>query len=204
MTDTPLRANPEDRPLPPSGGVARESPPGSGAPAPPAGTPDPAETAATPSDAKTAAPDAKSAGPGKPSAPPGNGPKKPAATHLRPIGRLAQPPRDWRAAWAGFVVGVAALLAAIGLAMVLWDLTGATRTARAPVEPLPPIDLAELEALLDNLGFPPGEIDGLIDADTSAAIRDFQATAGLTVDGTPSAELLEELRAAHIELTGGQ
>jgi hypothetical protein len=98
---------------------------------------------------------------------------------------------------------VAALLVAIGLAMVLWDLAD-VRIAQAPVEPLPPIDLAELEALLDNLGFPPGEIDGMIDADTKAAIRDFQATAGLTVDGTPSAELLEELRAAHLELTGGQ
>lgn len=193
MTDTPLRANPDDRPLPPSGGAAPASPAGGPVPVSPAG----------------AAPDAKAAGPGKPSAVPGKasakpGPTKPGPTHLRPIGRLAQPPRDWRRAWTGFLIGVAALLVAIGITLVLWDLAGGLRIAQTPVEPLPPIDLAELEALLDNLGFPPGEIDGMIDADTRAAIRDFQTTAGLTVDGTPSAELLEELRAAHIELTGGQ
>src|SRR6185436_9944551 len=156
-----------------------------------------------PPDNSAPAPDPKASAPAKPSAALGKAAKQPATTHLRPIGRLAPPPRDWRRAWAGFLVGVAALLVAIGLAMVLWDLAD-VRIAQAPVEPLPPIDLAELEALLDNLGFPPGEIDGMIDADTKAAIRDFQATAGLTVDGTPSAELLEELRAAHLELTGGQ
>jgi hypothetical protein len=187
MTDTPLRANPEDRPLPPSGGTLPASPSGG----------------ATPADAAATAPDAKAAGPVRPSAAPEKAPRKPAATNLRPIGRLAPPPRDWRRAWAGFLIGVAVLLVAVGLAMVLWDLAD-VRIAQAPVEPLPPIDLAELEALLDNLGFPPGEIDGMIDADTRAAIRDFQATAGLTVDGRPSAELLEELRAAHLELTGGQ
>lgn len=187
MTDTPLRANPEDRPLPPSGGNLPASPSGVVAPA----------------DKSAATPDARAPDPAQPSAPSGKAPGKPGATHLRPIGRLAQPPRDWRGAWTGFVIGVAALLAAVGLAMVLWDLAD-VRIAQTPVEPLPPIDLAELEALLDNLGFPPGKIDGLIDADTSAAIRDFQATAGLAVDGSPSAELLEELRAAHIELTGGQ
>jgi hypothetical protein len=101
-------------------------------------------------------------------------------------------------------LGVAALIVAIGLAWLLWDVAGAPRTAQVPIEQLPAIDLAEMEALLDNLGFPPGEVDGLVDADTGAAIRDFQATAGLTVDGTPSADLLEELRAAHLELTGGQ
>lgn len=196
MTDTPLRANPEDRPLPPSGGTAKESPSGGAAPASSVGAPAPGEMTVS-------VPDAKAAAPAKPAAPQGPA-RKPATSHLRPIGRLPQPPREWRAAWAGFVIGVAALVVAIGLVMVLWDLAGAQRTARAPVEPLPPIDLAEMEALLDNLGFPPGEIDGLIDSGTTAAIRDFQATAGLTVDGTPSAELLEELRAAHLELTGGQ
>lgn len=194
MTDAPLRANPEDRPLPPTGGSLPASPTGGN----PAASPTVGTSPVTPSS--SGEPDAKAPGAARSAA----APKKATANYLRPIGSRAQPKRDWRAAWAGFLIGVVALVAAVGLTMVLWDMAGATRTARAPVEPLPPIDLAELEALLDNLGFPPGEVDGMIDADTSAAIRDFQATAGLTVDGTPSAELLEELRAAHLELTGGQ
>ena len=193
MTDAPLRANPEDRPLPPSGGNLPASPSGGALPASPSGGALPASPSggalpASPSEAASA----------------GNAAKQPTATHLRPIGRPARPPRDWRRAWAGFLVGVLALLVAVGLTWALWDLAGPPRTVQAPAEQLPPIDLAELEALLDNLGFPPGEIDGVVDADTSAAIRDFQATAGLTVDGAPSEALLEELRGAHLELTGGQ
>jgi len=167
MTDAPLRANPEDRPLPPSGG-------------------------------------APEAGVAQPPAVPESANRQPAATHIRPIGRLAGPPRDWRRAWAGFLMGVAALVVAVGLAWLLWDMAGAPRTAQVPVGQLPPTDLAEVEALLDGLGFPPGEVDGVIDGDAAAAIRDFQTTAGLPADGQPSAALLEELRAAHTELTGGQ
>lgn len=174
MTDAPLRANPEDRPLPASG----------------------VSHPAAPSDAGTA-------GPAEPPAAPEKAPRQPATSPIRPIGRPARAPRDWRRAWTGFFLGVAALVVAVGLAWLLWDLAGAPRTAQVPVEQLPAIDLAEMEALLDQLGFPPGEVDGVIDGDAAAAIRDFQTTAGLPADGQPSAALLEELRAAHIELTGG-
>ncbi len=175
MTDTPLRANPEDRPGSPSGG---RSPPSGNAPAPPGG------------GAKDVAP-AKTARPST-------------GQFIRPIGKLAQPQRDWRRAWSGFLVGVAALAVATGLAWLLWDMAEPPRTVEAPAEGPPGSDLAEVEALLDGLGFPPGKIDGVIDDDAVAAIRDFQATAGLPVDGAASAALLEELRAAQIELTGGQ
>jgi hypothetical protein len=179
MTDAPLRAHPEDRPLPPSGGN------------PPVAAPGHAGAASA------------AAGPAKAPATADKAPARPAAHQIRPIGRPARPARDWRASWSGFCLGGAALVIAIGAAWLLWDLAGAPRTAQVPIEQLPAIDLAEMEALLDGLGFPPGEVDGVIDGDAAAAIRDFQTTAGLPIDGQPSAALLEELRAAHIELTGG-
>lgn len=55
--------------------------------------------------------------------------------------------------------------------------------------------------MLDRLDFPPGPIDGAIDEQSPNAIRDFQVTAGLEVDGMPSAALLDELRAAKAELS---
>ena len=192
MTDTPLRANPEDRPLPPSGGGLTAAPSGVAA-----------DTRAT-AGAPETAPAADAPVPAKPPATPGKAAKPSIASQTRPIGQLARPPRDWRRAWAGFLVGVIALVVAIGLAWTLWDMAGPPRTAEAPAEELTQTDLAELEALLDGIGFPPGKIDGVIDGNASAAIRDFQTTAGLPVDGAPSAALLEELRAAQIELTGGQ
>lgn len=165
MTEAPLRANPEDRPLPPSGDG-------------PALPPLPLEARHPPAAR--------------------------AGAQTRPIGRIAGPPRDWRGAWSGFAVGMAALLLAVGLAWLLWDLAGTLPAAPAPAAPLTRIELAEIEALLDGLGFPPGEVDGVIDANGATAIRDFQITAGLPADGAPSSALLEELRAAQVELTGGQ
>ena len=215
MTEAPLRANPEDRPLPPSGGISPGSPSG-GAPAgppPPSGTsaspptggaPAGSAAAGAPEGTPIAGPPAPAKSPAAPAVAPQQPPAKPAAAHTRPIGRVAPARRDWRSAWSGFLIGVATLAAAIGLAWLLWHLAGGQQTAQAPAERPTPVDLAEIEALLDGLGFPPGKIDGVIDADSSAAIRDFQTTAGLTADGAPSSALLEELRAAQLELTGGQ
>lgn len=184
MTDTPLRANPDDRPLPPSGGISTAAPPGGNS------------TAAPSADAGDVAPELA-----KPDAP-AKATRPAVPSQTRPIGPLARPARDWRRAWAGFLVGVAALAVAIGLAWLLWDMTATPETAQAPAEQLPQSDLAELEALLDGLGFPPGKIDGVIDGDAATAIRDFQTTAGLPADGAPTAALLEELRAAQAELSG--
>ncbi|WP_287256602.1 M15 family metallopeptidase [Mesorhizobium sp.] len=44
-------------------------------------------------------------------------------------------------------------------------------------------DVARLQRVLANLGFPVGEIDGVIGANTTAAIRAFQVASGLEVTG---------------------
>ena len=94
----------------------------------------------------------------------------------------------------GFLGGAVVLALAILIAVGIWHSFGRS----AP--PLTAAELTEIEMLLDDLGFPPGPIDGSIDEASRNAIRDFQVTAGLTVDGVPSAALLDELRAAKAEL----
>ena len=44
-------------------------------------------------------------------------------------------------------------------------------------------DVMELQRMLNDLGFDPGAVNGLFDARTMRAIRDFQKNAGLAVDG---------------------
>ncbi len=55
-------------------------------------------------------------------------------------------------------------------------------------------DTRELEELLVRLGMDPGPVDGIADAQTAAAIEDYQSFAALRVDGVASSALLEELR----------
>jgi len=43
-------------------------------------------------------------------------------------------------------------------------------------------DVAELQKMLNDLGFDPGSVNGLFDARTARAIRDFQKNAGLVAD----------------------
>jgi hypothetical protein len=112
--------------------------------------------------------------------------------HQRPT----QPPDDSRPAWMGLLGGSVILVLAILIAVGIWHFAGRS----APL--LTAAELTEIEALLDQLGFPPGPIDGSIDEQSRNAIRDFQVTAGLTVDGTPNPALLDELRAAKAELSG--
>jgi hypothetical protein len=95
-----------------------------------------------------------------------------------------------------FLGGVGMLVAAGLLAAALW------RFAGEPGPALTPAELSETESLLDQLGFPPGPVDGVMDAQSKAAIRDFQVTAGIRIDGKPSIALLDDLRAAHAELDG--
>lgn len=103
---------------------------------------------------------------------------------------------DARPGWMGFLGGTAILVAAVAIAVALWHLFG----NRVPA--LTPAELTETEDLLDQLGFPPGPVDGVIDAPSRSAIRDFQVTAGLRIDGRPSVALLDELRATKAELGG--
>jgi Putative peptidoglycan binding domain len=103
---------------------------------------------------------------------------------------------DARPAWMGFLGGAIVLMLAILIAVGLWHFAG------RGASPLTSADLIEAESMLNQLGFPPGPIDGAIDEQSRNAIRDFQVTAGLEVDGKPSIALLDELRAAKAELSG--
>ena len=64
--------------------------------------------------------------------------------------------------------------------------TGA-RTPTAPVR--------DVQRLLDELGFDPGPVDGILGPRTAGAIRAFQREVGLAADGYPSPRLLVELEA---------
>jgi hypothetical protein len=111
---------------------------------------------------------------------------------LRPAPTAA---RDARPAWIGFLGGAVVVVLAILVALGIWHFVGRE-------SPLTAAELGEIEALLDELGFPPGAVDGSVDEESRNAIRDFQVTAGLGVDGRPSLALLDELRAARAELSG--
>jgi membrane-bound lytic murein transglycosylase B len=61
-------------------------------------------------------------------------------------------------------------------------------------QPLNETEKKELQALLARRGYDVGGVDGKIGSATLQAIRAYQATAGLTVDGNPSMAVLESLR----------
>lgn len=91
--------------------------------------------------------------------------------------------------WAGMV-----LTLALGITWLIWP----------AAESLPPATTARSEILkieerLATLAFPPGPVDGIADAETSQAIRDFQRAAGLPEDGRATPALLEELGALTAE-----
>lgn len=76
-----------------------------------------------------------------------------------------------------------------------WLLNASPVTDSLPVDgDLSMAELTEVERLLDQLAFRPGAIDGVIDQESAAAIRNFQDLAGAPADGAPSRKLLEELR----------
>jgi N-acetylmuramoyl-L-alanine amidase len=50
-------------------------------------------------------------------------------------------------------------------------------------EPFRGADVQELQRMLNDLGFDPGAVNGLFDARTARAVREFQKNAGLAVDG---------------------
>lgn len=55
------------------------------------------------------------------------------------------------------------------------------------------VDLSRVQALLTQLGYTPGPVDGLMGRRTRAAISDFQRREGLPVDGRPTQSLLAAL-----------
>ncbi len=62
--------------------------------------------------------------------------------------------------------------------------------------PLSATDIVDMQDVLRRLGHYPDESDGLVGPKTRAAIRAFQARAGLPQDGFPDQDLLSRLRAA--------
>lgn len=59
-----------------------------------------------------------------------------------------------------------------------------------------PEDIGEIERRLDRRGYTVGAVDGVADAQTASAIEAYQADAGLTVTGSPSVILLDDLRSS--------
>jgi len=77
----------------------------------------------------------------------------------------------------------------------LWLLSAAALLlAATPVRALDLVELTEMETLLRDLGFDPGPVDGVVDADTIEAIRQYQDFALAPGAPQPSAALLDELR----------
>ena len=54
-------------------------------------------------------------------------------------------------------------------------------------------DVVELQRMLNDLGFDPGAVNGLFDARTARAVRDFQKNAGLQDDGVVDAGIFKVL-----------
>jgi len=55
-------------------------------------------------------------------------------------------------------------------------------------------ELAQIQRLLETLGYEPGPADGQLRQKTTGAIRNFQREAGLPVDGRPTSELLDYMK----------
>jgi peptidoglycan hydrolase-like protein with peptidoglycan-binding domain len=72
----------------------------------------------------------------------------------------------------------------------------------AGVPALSSAEIIEIQQLLHRLDLAPGNIDGVVTAETTAAIRSYQEMAGLSGDGEANRALLEELRSV-VELYGG-
>lgn len=85
------------------------------------------------------------------------------------------------------VVG-AVLAVAIAITLYIWHDVGSPAPAAIA-------EVQDIERLLGELSFSPGPIDGVMDDETTAAIRAFQQAAGLPEDGLPSPALLDELKA---------
>ncbi|WP_162924671.1 N-acetylmuramoyl-L-alanine amidase [Rubrobacter indicoceani] len=55
-------------------------------------------------------------------------------------------------------------------------------------------DVVELQRMLNDIGFDPGAVNGLLDGRTARAIREFQRNAGLQPDGVVDGEVFRVLR----------
>lgn len=85
-------------------------------------------------------------------------------------------------------------LAALGF--VAKRLDGRAAAAAEIAGPIERKGISEIQRLLARLDFKPGPADGSMGGRTKKAIRLYQQLAGRKVDGKPSSNLLEDLRAA--------
>ena len=69
-------------------------------------------------------------------------------------------------------------------------------TAPPDERPMSRREVEEIQKLLVSLGYEVGEVDGVVGAQTRAALRSFQQSAKLPPDGYPTPQLLERLRRA--------
>jgi lytic murein transglycosylase len=88
------------------------------------------------------------------------------------------------------------LIYATTAAYLATRLAGAPRVSpgRTEVESLSFNETRDLQQLLSKRGYDVGKIDGIVGAQTRAAVRDMQKKFGLPADSYPSAELLDRLR----------
>jgi hypothetical protein len=119
--------------------------------------------------------------------------KGPDASLLLPMGRLgpaflAYPNFDAYLVWNNSIVysTTAAYLAT--------RLAGAPKVTRGSAVPLSPAEVRQVQELLAKRGYDVGKIDGVIGANTRAAIKDMQVKLGLPADSYPDKALLARLQ----------
>ncbi len=119
--------------------------------------------------------------------------KGPDAALLLPMGRfgpafLAYPNFDVYLVWNNSIVysTTAAYLAT--------RLAGAPKLQRGSALPLSPAEVRQVQSLLADRGYDVGKIDGVIGANTRAAIKDMQIKFGLPADSYPDKALLAKLQ----------
>ena len=71
----------------------------------------------------------------------------------------------------------------------LVDASG-TRLERTVLEPMTPAEVLRLQVALARSGFDPGVRSGVVDAETAAALQQFQLARGLEACGCPSYETI--------------
>ena len=117
----------------------------------------------------------------------------PDAALLLPMGRfgpafLAYPNFDVYLVWNNSIVysTTAAYLAT--------RLAGAPKVTRGHAVPLSAAEVREVQSLLAKRGYDVGKIDGVIGANTRAAVKDMQVKFGLPADSYPDKALLAKLQ----------
>src|SRR5690606_26145152 len=71
---------------------------------------------------------------------------------------------------------------------------GAPKVSRGSAKPLSVEQLKEVQKLLQARGYSVGKVDGIIGAQTRAAVKDMQLKLGMPADSYPDAAFLTKLR----------